>query len=101
MERTRARSSRGRRVALILTGVVVLIAAVIVVVILRRVPAAPAGSVDIPDDQPVEVVFGLTRDQAGLQAYAAGAGPVLPLSDIASRFGASLAVRHQVSNRRC
>ncbi len=99
MERTRARSSRGRRVALILTGVVVLITAVIVVVILRRVPAAPAGSVDIPDDQPVEVVFGLTRDQAGLQAYAAGAGPVLPLSDIASRFGASLAVRHQVSNR--
>ncbi|WP_395725220.1 S8 family serine peptidase [Nakamurella sp.] len=99
MVRTRARSSRGRRVALILTGVIVLIAAVVVIVILRRVPAAPAGSVDIPDDQPVEVVFGLTRDQAGLQAYAAGGGPVLPLPDIAARFGAGLAVRQEVSNR--
>ena len=99
MARTGAHSRRRRRVALIVTTVVALVAAGLVLVLVRRASTAPAGSVDIPDDQPVDVVFGLARDQAGLQAYAAGDGPVLALPAIAGRFGAAPAVQREVSDR--
>lgn len=88
-----------RRTWLVVAAVVLVVAAAIAVVLVRRSPAPPAGSVEIPDDQPVEVVFGLTRDQEGLERYVGDGGPVLSLAAIADRFGATPEVRQRLSDR--
>lgn len=95
-----SRRGRRRRLILGLVAALVAIAVAAVVIAARRTPAPPAGWVDVPDDEPVEVVLGLARDQDGLQRYAAdGASPVLSIADISSRFGAAPDVRQRLSDR--
>ncbi len=101
MAHTRSGTRRRRRSLLIAGGVALVVVVVIaaVIVLVRRTAAPPAGSVDVPDDQPVEVVFGLARDQTGLERSATQGEPALSLADIASRFGASSDSRERLAAR--